>query len=493
MNGFFLQELCMATRRQFLKTTMIATIGAGDVNRSVQPVRGPGEQYWSHFTGDTVATSPAVQESFIYFADDSGIVTALNKASQIRLWEFSTDNAIKSSPTVVNQVLFVGSRDGSIYAINTDTGEKKWQVDTGSAVDSSPTVVDGTVYVGSDDENLYAIDATSGERRWVFETDGRIKSSPVVVDQTVFFGSWDNGIYAIDTTTGRKRWNVRTNGRIETSVTVSNETVYATSSDNVVYAFDVFTGDEKWTYEISTGGISTPTVGAVEPYVRDTLYVQDQMGTLHALNAKLGGSRWEFNPVDKESRRQQDSITAPAIVQNTVLFGNQNGLYAVDGGDSEIEWKTGDQTSSAPIVSDGTVYFGSGDNFLAKNAGYSIASGDGSRTWLGTFGHPVDWKYADQTFEEDNPESSSEKTTQNQSQNQSADSFDREPEIEDVQSNEQPESSQPQDPPDFPSGTSQSGNESNHSFSINSDTTILAGFTGIVMLTVGWIFGKLSG
>lgn len=483
----------MVTRRHLLKATTLAAVGVGGVNRSVQPVQASGEQYWSHFTGDTVATSPAVKESFIYFADDGGTVTALNKSSQIRLWEFSTDDAIKSSPTVVDQLLFVGSRDGSIYTINIDTGEKKWQVDTGSAVDSSPTVVDGTVYIGSDDENLYAIDAASGEKRWVFETNGRIKSSPVVVDQTVFFGSWDNGIYAVDTATGRKKWSVRTNGRIESSVTVSDETVYATSSDNVIYAFDMSTGGEQWTYEIPTGGLSTPTVGAVEPHVRDTLYVQDQMGTLHALNAELGSHRWEFNPVAEESRRPQDSITAPAIVQNTVIFGNGNGLYGVDGGPGEINWKTEDQTTSPPLVSDGTVYIGSGDDLVALNAGYTVASGDGSRTWLGTFGHPIDWKYADQTFEEDNSESSSENSTQQENQNQSTDSFDREPEIKDVESDEQTESSQPQDPSDSSIGTTQSGTESNPSFSMDSDTTILAGFTGVVMLTIGWVFGKLSG
>ena len=483
----------MATRRQLLKATTMTAVGVGGVVKSIQPVEASGEQYWSHFSGDTVETSPAVQKSFIYYADDSGTVTALNKSSQIRIWEFSTEAAIKSSPTVVDKLLVVGSRDGAVYGINTDTGEKQWQVDTGEAVDSSPTVVDSTVYVGSDDENLYAIDAATGEQRWVFKTDGRVKSSPVVVDQTVFVGSWDNGIYAVDTATGRKKWSIRTNGRIETSVTVSNETVYATSSDNVVYALDSTTGKEQWTHAISPGGLSTPTVGAVEPHVRDTLYVQDQLGTLHAINAELGGDRWEFNPVAKEDRRPQGSVAAPAIVQNTVLFGNQNGLYAVSGGGGEIEWKTDDQTSSAPIVSNGTVYFGSGDELLAKDAGYSVASGDGSRTRLGTLGHPITWKYAGQTIKEEEPQSTNESSSQEADKNQSTDSFDREPEIEDVESDEQTESQQSQDPPELSSENSTSGEESNSSLSIDSETTIFAGFTGIVMLTIGWIFGKLSG
>ena len=484
----------MATRRQLLKTMMMAGVGAGGMIKGVQQVEASGEQYWSYFSGDTVGTSPAVEEAKIYFADDSGTVTALNKSSQIRLWEFSTEDAIKSSPTVVDQLLVVGSRDGAVYGINTETGEKEWQIDTGGAVDSSPTVVEETVYVGSDDKKLYAIDAASGEKRWVFETDGRIKSSPVVVDQTVFFGSWDNGIYAVETTTGREKWSVRTNGRIETSVTVSNEIVYATSADNVVYALDPSTGDEQWTHEISSGGLSTPTVGAVEPHVRETLYVQDQLGTLHAINAKLGSDRWEFNPVEKDRRRPQESITAPAIVQNTVLFGNQNGLYAVDGGAGEIQWNTSDQTSSAPVVSNGMVYFGSGEDFLAKDAGYSVASGEGSRTRLGTFGHPITWKYAGQTIKEDDgSQSTNESSARETDQNQSTDSFDREPEIKDGESSEQTQSSQPQDPPEPSSETSPSSGEPNSSLSIDSETTILAGFTGVVMLTIGWIFGKLSG
>ena len=473
---------------------MVAAVGYGTLSNGIQPVQASGEKYWSHFSGATVTAAPAVQESTIYYADEGGTITALNKSSQIRRWEFSTEGPIRSSPIVVDGSLFVGSQDGTIYAVDTESGKPQWRLETDGAVDSSPVVVEGTVFIGSDDENLYAIDAATGEQRWIFETDGRIKSSPVVVNQTVFFGSWDNAIYAVDATTGRERWSVRTNGRIETSPTVSNGTVYACSSDNSVYALNIETGDEEWRYEIPTGGLSTPTVGDVEPHVRETVYVQDQLGTLHALNAQLGGERWEFNLVAEDQRRSQEPITAPAIVQNAVIFGNQSGLYSVDGGSGEIDWKTTDHTSSAPLISKGTVYLGSEEDLIAKDAVFSVASADLSRTWLVTFGHPIEWKYAGQTIENLEEDTPTEEPSGGNQQDRSTESFDREPEVEDIETtDEQSQSSEQQPPKDSTSTSTTSSTDIDTSLLTDPVTVVLVGFVSVCMLTIGWIFGKLSG
>lgn len=476
-----------------LTTILTVGVGWGVITEGAQPVRGAGETDWSHFTGATIVTSPVVQESFVYFGDDSGAITALNKSSQIRRWQFSTDGAIKSSPTIVDGILFVGSQNGNVYAISTESGEQRWVFETGEAVNSSPTVVNGTVYIGSDDGSLYAIDAATGEEDWTFKTRGRIKSSPVVVDQTVYFGSWDNAVYAVDTATGRERWKVRTNGRIETSPTVANDRVYITSTDNFMYALDVSSGDELWDYEIPAGGLSTPTVGSVEPHVRDTVYLQDRMGTLHAINAKFGGKRWEYHPRPEDERQERQQITTPAVVQNLVIYGNEKGMYALDGGSGEIDWKAREQTSSAPIVSNGTAYFGSGKDMLAKNVGFRSASGDGSRTKLGTFGHPVEWKYTGQTIEEEKQESSSEESNTEEKQDQSTESFDREPQVEDVGNNGgQTRSSDQQDnenPTSVPSAT-----PSDPDTSVLDDplTATLVGTGSFIMLIIGWYFGKVA-
>jgi len=383
------------TRRRVLQTTAVAAgvisgVTATSINVAAQDEAG--NEQWSFNTGGTITSSPTIVESFVYFGSDDGNVYALNASNAFERWAFQTDGSVQSSPTVVSGIVFVGSQDGSLYAIDTEGGEEEWAFSTGGAVNSSPTVVDGTVFVGSNDGTLYAVNASSGQEAWAYETGGAVESSPVVVNGTVYVGSDDGSLYAIDASSGEEQWTFETGGRIQRSPTVANETVYASSENDMLYAVSTSGGEEQWTFESEFGGLSMPTVASAGSFVRDTVFVGDLTGTVYALNAELGGTRWEND--------LQDGTGTPTVVQSNVFFGNRNATYALDVDTGSADWDVDSEMTSAPTVADGTLFFGSGSTLRAINSG-TTSSSEGSRTRLGTLGHPTEWAYADQTIEID--------------------------------------------------------------------------------------------
>lgn len=381
-----------STRRQVLQTTAVAAGVLGGVTASSTNGRAQeaGSEQWSFNTGGTITSSPTIVDSFVYFGSDDGDVYALNASSAFERWAFSTGGSVQSSPNVVSGLVFIGSQDNNLYAINADSGEEEWAFVTGEAINSSPTVVNSTVFVGSDDGRLYAVNASSGQEMWAYETGGAVKSSPVVVNGTVFFGSDDGTLYAINAESGEEQWTFETGDSIQRSPTVANGVIYASSEDNSLYAVSASGGEEQWTFDSEFGGLSMPTVTSAGSFVRDTLFVSDLTGTVYALNAELGGIRWEND--------LQDGSGTPTVVQSNVFFGNRNAIYALNVENGAIDWDTELDMTSAPTVVDGTLFFGSGTTLRAVNSG-TTSSSEGSRITLGTLGHPPDWAYADQTIE----------------------------------------------------------------------------------------------
>ena len=78
------------------------------------------------------------------------------------------------------------------------------------------------------------------------------------------------------------------------------------------------------------------------------------------MDAGTGREVWRFLTGGKVK-------SSPAVDDGTVYFGSyDNFLYAVDAATGQEKWsfETGDRVSSSPAVVDGVVYFGSDDGHL---------------------------------------------------------------------------------------------------------------------------------
>ena len=108
---------------------------------------------------------------------------------------------------------------------------------------------------------------------------------------------------------------------------------------------------------------------------------------------------WEFETGD-------DVDSSPTVADGTVFVGSaDNNVYALDARDGTERWtyETGSGVRSSPTVVNGTVFVGSGP--VESGAVYALDAGveglsEGSRVMLGTLGHHGDWRYAEETTDD---------------------------------------------------------------------------------------------
>lgn len=314
-------------------------------------------------------TTPAIQGSVVYFGRD-GLLYAVDAETGTEKWNYKLlDNPGTSAPAVAGDTVYVGGWE-VLYALSTDTGEVKWLFRPGSGSDDryfiDPIVDDGTVYFGGWN-SLYALDSETGREKWMVKLSGITRSIPTLYDGTIYMGTFSPDdrdaayLYALDSKTGQEKWKFKaTSGGIGGAVAVTDGVVYVNISDDGLLALDARSGQEKWRYNADSDIVSAPAVAY------GTVHITGQ-GGLYAIDAQTGKEKWRFQA---SGGLYSDPVIADGIIyfgsttENIgAIFGGQltSYLYAVDANSGQELWKFSVQgiASTAPAVSDGTVYFGS--------------------------------------------------------------------------------------------------------------------------------------
>jgi len=185
-------------------------------------------------------------------------------------------------------------------------------------------------------------------------------------------------------------WKFATGGPIITSPAVADGVVYIASLSGYLYAVDQETGAEKWKFKSRMPIASSPAVqdGAV--------YFVSSTGALAAIDAATGQAKWVF-AAEYERKFEAKNLhgypsaaqtipdawdiftSSPAVTNGKVYFGSGDGnVYAVDAGTGVLQWKfpTGGVVHSSPAVESKTVYIGSWDSYL-----YAIDAETGQQRW----------------------------------------------------------------------------------------------------------------
>jgi eukaryotic-like serine/threonine-protein kinase len=145
------------------------------------------------------------------------------------------------------------------------------------------------------------------------------------------------------------------------SPAVVNGVVYVASIDGSLLALDASTGGTRWTY--GAGSIvSSPAVA------NGVVYVGSENGNVYALSASTGAKLWTFTT--------GSSIESSATVANGVVYmgSDDHKVYALNASTGAKLWSftTGDAAGgvgSSPAVANGVVYTSSADgHFYALNA-----------------------------------------------------------------------------------------------------------------------------
>ena len=186
------------------------------------------------------------------------------------------------------------------------------------------------------------------------------------------------------------KWKFQTKGIIVSSPALVGDTLYIGSADHRLYAINAATGAQKWAFKTGSGVASSPAVadGIVYFLCYDSIF--------YAVDAASGTLKWKFATGGERrfaARHLHGSqpaaetmpdpfdvyLSSPVISQGSVYFGSSDGnVYSLDAASGKLNWKflTGDVVHASPVLSNGILYIGSWDSYF-----YALDAATGREVW----------------------------------------------------------------------------------------------------------------
>lgn len=164
-------------------------------------------------------------------------------------------------------------------------------------------------------------------RMWSFQAQGPVYSPPVASSEAIFFNTSNGWIVALDAQ-GVELWSKqlmrtpRSGGdpvpeRFEAPLACFGGLVYLGSSYGTLYALEASTGVTRWTFDV--GGTVLGTVNVQESASEgdvDRLVVIDQNdGALQCLDAATGEPLWRTESIDR-------CDGSPSVGEDVIVFGS---------------------------------------------------------------------------------------------------------------------------------------------------------------------------
>ena len=192
------------------------------------------------------------------------------------------------------------------------------------------------------------------------------------------------------TTLPQVKWKFATHGKIFSSPAIAEKTLFVGSTDHFLYALDLDSGAEKWKFETASAVNSSPAVA------NGTVFFTSYDGNFYALDSSTGKLRWKFQTggehrfTAKHIHGMQPAaesmpdpfdvfLSSPAVSQGFVYFGSGDGnVYSLDAATGALRWKfhTGDVVHASPAISGGLLYIGSWDSYF-----YALDALTGKEKW----------------------------------------------------------------------------------------------------------------
>lgn len=186
------------------------------------------------------------------------------------------------------------------------------------------------------------------------------------------------------------KWQFHSRGQILSSPAIAGDTLYFGSSDHCLYALDLATGTQQWKFKSEGRITSSPAISA------GAVYFGSYDGNFYAVDAATGQLRWKFQTggerrfaakhlhgAEPASETMPDPfdfyLSSPAVSNGVVFFGSgDTHVYALDAATGNLKWKfkTGGVVHASPAISGGTLFVGSWDSYF-----YALEAGSGKEIW----------------------------------------------------------------------------------------------------------------
>ena len=264
-----------------------------DVNQDYPQVA----EIWSSQDEGDIGCGAIQAGKYVLYANETGVVKALDAATGREVWRFATEGKVYSTPAVWKQRVVIGSTDGYIYCLSLKRGRLLWRYRCDKSVLATPVVQDGIAYIGSSDHVFRAIKVRNGRQIWAREgIAGFVECKPFIDKEQIVFGDWANTLYSLDPTTGDLQWTWKTKGsRMFSPAAVypvkSHGKIFLVTPERKTYALDARTGEQLW---VSAGGRESI---ALSPD-GETIYVKTMFDSVQAYATATPDAekRWEVHP-----------------------------------------------------------------------------------------------------------------------------------------------------------------------------------------------------
>ena len=207
-----------------------------------------------------------------------------------------------------------------------------------------------------------------GKAGWVLQLPGgRPIPTPAYADGMLFVGGGygSHEFYAVDSETGRAIWKIQTGDDGPTAAVVADGMVAFNTESCTLVVVDERRGRVIWQEWLGDPLMSQPAID------KGVLFMAHPAATgrppkpveSHPRPASPGGSH-RLLAADLRTGRHiweqeisGDVITAPVISDGTVYFTTFNGTsYALNAGDGSVVWVKANAATSAPVIASGQLY-----------------------------------------------------------------------------------------------------------------------------------------
>lgn len=296
-------------------------------------VRSPNPSYFHRVP----KSGPVLDERYIYFGSDDGVMHAVDQESGVETWRFKIlgfgtgGKTIFASPALHDGLLYFGAYDGNFYALDAATGKRQWIHMDADWIGSSPVVAPdlGLVYVGlqyglwKKKGGVVALETKTGKKRWEYVAiPGRVRSTPAYSKKfgVVVVGSSDGAAYCLRASDGELMWKYQAGGEINGSFVFDEGrgNVIFGSLDGHIHIVSVSNGLSVKTIGIGTGIYSTPCI------YEGCAYISSLDKRVYRLNLETFEFEWTFVSDGR-------IFASPMVANGRVYVGSNDGrLYELD-------------------------------------------------------------------------------------------------------------------------------------------------------------------
>ena len=306
-----------------------------DVNREYPQVR---EVWRSQDEGD-IGCAAVQAGKYVLYANEAGVVKALDARTGRELWRFATEGKVFSTPAVAKRRVVIGSTDGFIYCLSLKKGKLLWRHRCEKSVLASPVIRKGIVYAGASDHVFRALKLRNGQPVWTREgIAGFVECKPYIDAEQLVFGDWANTLYSLDPKTGALQWTWQTKGsRMLSPAAVypvkSQGKIFIVTPERKTYALDARTGEQRWVHPGGRESIALSPDGK-------TVYVKTMFNSVQAYDATTDTAvlRWETQPGFGYEIAPTPGASSP---DGRLLFvpTDKGNLFCLNAEDGSVVWK----------------------------------------------------------------------------------------------------------------------------------------------------------